>query len=363
MYSKDQHQHLEKFADLSDKLFELGVITSDSFTGEIGEYIACTHFKLEKSRRSTQAIDGICSAGLKYQVKAKIVSGRSSTVCCTNLKPHLFDYLVVVYFDASYSPLQIIRIPTAFVTDPKFNVTGAVIAHPDVLVDTNIIIAQPIKALLKEFADSFSILKDCGVIRSRHIVGDIGEYYACKALNLEICSKVNERGFDAINKDGIKFEVKTRRVYESGRRGSDSRRLNNLNGKSADYLIVVALDRSFKCAGMWLIPMKNIRFPESAHLDIVNQKIGVYNLIPSTIPWLITETDRDPKKPYYPLLSNGATKPIIIKPYQGTEKLKSISPKRLHSKAVRIKNNSDQKFIVFVSILATFLFLLFVQRC
>lgn len=330
MYSKTQQQHLEKFADLSDQLFELGVITSDSFTGEIGEYVACNHYKLDKTSRSTLAVDGICSAGKNYQVKSKIVTTKSATVDCINLKPNLFDYLVIVYFDTRYSPLQIVKIPAGLISGEKIGITRAVLARADVLVETVIHIAPQVKTLLRDFADAIDNLKIGGVIRSRHIVGDIGEYYACKTLDLEICSKLNERGFDAIGKDGIKFEVKTRRVYESGRRNSDSRRLNKLKGKSAEYLIVVALDRSFRCAGMWLIPFKNIQFPESAHLDIVNKSIGVYNLVPSTISWLLTKTDRNSNKPYFPLPSQPGNikfnpKKTISKPKSGRPQSKKLT--------------------------------------
>jgi hypothetical protein len=51
---------------------------------------------------------------------------------------------------------------------------------------------------------------------------------------------------------------------------------------------VVALDRAFKCAGMWLIPMKNIVNKKSAHLQIVNHTQGTLNIVPSKISWLET---------------------------------------------------------------------------
>ena len=59
MFTEDQNLLLQKFTDYSDKLFELGIISTDSFTGEIGEYIACKHFKLEKTYRVTKSIDGV----------------------------------------------------------------------------------------------------------------------------------------------------------------------------------------------------------------------------------------------------------------------------------------------------------------
>lgn len=74
MYTKEQEILLGKFADLSDNLFNLGITSTDSFTGEIGEYVACKHFNLDKTARVTRAVDGICKLGNKYQVKAKVVS-------------------------------------------------------------------------------------------------------------------------------------------------------------------------------------------------------------------------------------------------------------------------------------------------
>lgn len=37
---------LKEFANCSDKLFTSGIIRTDSFTGEIGEFIASKYFKL-----------------------------------------------------------------------------------------------------------------------------------------------------------------------------------------------------------------------------------------------------------------------------------------------------------------------------
>lgn len=103
---------------------------------------------------------------------------------------------------------------------------------------------------------------------------------------MRLSENKNEKGVDALDKKGVRYEVKTRRVYESGRRKGKSRRLNNLVGKESKYLIVVVLDRSFKCAGMWKIPMNNIYNPKSAHLQIVNITPGVQNIVKSKIDWL-----------------------------------------------------------------------------
>lgn len=49
MFTKKQEILLDNFADKSDQLFDLGVTSTDSFTGEIGEYVVCKHFNLKKS--------------------------------------------------------------------------------------------------------------------------------------------------------------------------------------------------------------------------------------------------------------------------------------------------------------------------
>lgn len=141
---------------------------------------------------------------------------------------------------------------------------------------------------IRNFAQSYLNLQKEGIIRSRKVVGDIGEYYACKRLNLKLSSNKNEKGLDAIGQGGLTFEIKTRRVYDSERRTSETRRINNLIGKNADYLIVVTLNHAFECSGMWIMPMKNIINPKSANLKIVNTTKGVKNLVPSQISWLNT---------------------------------------------------------------------------
>lgn len=89
---------LKEFANCSDKLFTLGIIRTDSFTGEIGEFIASKYFKLSLAGKSTKAYDGVCPKGYKYQIKSKVISNNNLTHHISNLKYQDFDYLVVVYF-------------------------------------------------------------------------------------------------------------------------------------------------------------------------------------------------------------------------------------------------------------------------
>jgi hypothetical protein len=336
MYTKQQQALLKKFADLSDNLFEFGIISTDSFTGEIGEFIVCKYFKLKKSNRVTQSVDGVCNLGKSYQIKSKIVSNNNFNYTIKKLDTSLFHFLVVIYFDKSYNPIKILRIPSSKIKGEQIIITPSIINSGIEVIDkSEIKIPVRERKAINEFAKIYNQLEEKGVIRSRRVVGDIGELYASKRLGLEICSNRTEKGIDARHKNGLTFEIKTRRVYESERRVSETRRLNNLVGKSADYLVVVVLDRSFKCAGMWLIPMQNINNPKSASLKIVNTTPGAKNLIPSQIDWLKTGsrfTPSDLKRRHPQSISEKAIKPSTKK---------KIVNDRLQAQSFQVNNSNS----------------------
>jgi hypothetical protein len=286
-YSETQREHLKKFADLSDLLFELGVISTDSFTGEIAEYYACRKFDVEKSFRVTKAIDGISKNGDRYQIKSKIAI-KNFNFNLQGLDEKSFDYLVIVFFDLLYAPIKILRIPSLQIINGEIKISSYNINKYENVDVSNISIPITTKNAITEFAKAYLNLQINSIIRSRCIVGDIGEFYACDRLNLKLNENKNEKGVDARNENGFTFEIKTRRVHESARRKSETRRINNLVGKSSDYLVIVVLDRSFSCSGMWLVPMQNISNPKSANLRLINKTPGILNLIPSKIAWLNT---------------------------------------------------------------------------
>jgi hypothetical protein len=288
---KSHLQLLSEFADASDELLKLKIITTDSFTGEIGEYVACQHFKLIKAPKVTKDIDATDTNGYHYQVKSKVVSKSNFAYRISNLNPKSFKYLVVVYFDELYKPLKILKIDYKVISGSEYNIPAniSINQYISVVEGSNIKVPAKAKSAITKFAETYNLLKTQKIIRSRHVVGDIGEYFACLELGLKINEKSNEKGIDAVHPiNGLTFEVKTRRVYKSERREGEGRRLNGLTGKSADYLVVVTLNREFKCSGMWIMPMKNIVNPKSAHLTIVNTTIGVECVVPSQIDWLKT---------------------------------------------------------------------------
>ena len=103
-------QLLNDFANQSDELFDLGIIRTDSFTGEIGEYVASEVFNFRKTDRVTRAVDGIDPSGKRYQVKAKVIDTGKINYSIGNLDIEAIDYLVLVYFTPTYDIKRILQI-------------------------------------------------------------------------------------------------------------------------------------------------------------------------------------------------------------------------------------------------------------
>lgn len=289
MIDQNQRKLLTEFAKQSDKLFDSGVIRTDSFTGEIGEYVASVLYGLKKTNRVTKGVDGVDKKGKKYQVKAKIVESDKLNFSLGNIDTQGFDYLVIVYFDPTFEPKKVIKINSNQLTKGKVSISHKFLQSIEYksLEGSEIKIPEKKRKEIEKFGQIYQSLQEENIIRSKKVVGDLGEFYACQYLNLTLNQNKNEKGVDAFDKKGAKYEIKTRRVYESGRRTSKSRRLNNLAGKDSKYLVVVALDRGFRCAGMWLMPMKNVKNPKSAHLQVVNYTPGVKKIVKSKIDWLL----------------------------------------------------------------------------
>jgi len=283
----NRNELLKNFADQSDKLFKMGVIRTDSFTGEIGEYVAKEHFGLTLPGRVERAIDGIDEYGNKYQVKSKVMSNRVS-LRVTNLDMYEVDYLCAVFFDIYYNPIKIIRLQQEYFPGSTFSINNKFLqgVEFDEYFTDDILIDPTIVKELNIFGKLFLDLQETGLVSSRRIVGDIGEYYACKAMGLIRNENNVEKGFDAKDALGNTYEIKTRRVYESGRRKGNTYRLNNLVDKTADFLIVVVIDHSFKCDGMWKMPLSNVDNPKSADLSIVKRTPETEIIIPTSIDWL-----------------------------------------------------------------------------
>ena len=72
----------------------------------------------------------------------------------------------------------------------------------------------------------------------------IAELYAAKELGLELRAGPNEPGFDAVDSDGYRYEIKHR---------SPTTLNIDVNSFEFDYLVLVELDDACLLAGVWRI--------------------------------------------------------------------------------------------------------------
>lgn len=107
--------------------------------------------------------------------------------------------------------------------------------------------------LLKLYAQVMDELRHRGTIRSsNNPISDYAEKVAVERLGLELVSNSN-KGFDAMDAQGVKYQIKGRRITRHG----SSRQLGairNLEGQDFDFLLALIFDEDFVLKEFWKIP-------------------------------------------------------------------------------------------------------------
>ena len=101
--------------------------------------------------------------------------------------------------------------------------------------------------LIELYSDIIKQLKKNGVIRTKNVTGDLGEYLAISFYNknsdlpnLEI-AKANTKNFDATSKDGKRYSIKS----PSCKQTSKFYGFTDDKNKIFDYVIIVVLNDDF----------------------------------------------------------------------------------------------------------------------
>jgi hypothetical protein len=269
---------LAAFADASDALFDSRITRSDSFAGDIGEFVASRTLGLDLAPKQTAVYDAM-RGGLRYQIKTATDDDPRAPIPLVHLLPG-FDVLVGVRLSRRFQPFEVIAIKAGQLPDGVRRIDERLLATvPSDRFTTFPPTVSDVAPTIERFGGAFMALIENGVVRTRHIVGDIGAQLAADLLDLRLALDSTNKGFDAIDDSGVKYEIKTRRVYSSGRRTSETRRINGLVGKSADVLVVVQLDRGFRCAALWTMPLANVANPKSANMRNILLTPGIQQVV------------------------------------------------------------------------------------
>ncbi len=104
-------------------------------------------------------------------------------------------------------------------------------------MDKNVIFK--IRPELKSIAESLKSLQGAGIIRTKNLVGDLGEYYCQEFTNLTLNRSTVESGFDAVDANGKKVEIKTRRLPSNQSKVF-------FRGFDFDYCLYIELNQYFE---------------------------------------------------------------------------------------------------------------------
>ncbi len=94
--------------------------------------------------------------------------------------------------------------------------------------------------------------------RKLGITGEVGEVLACKQLGLELVLDSRSQGFDAIDKNGLKVQIKTRRSESEGL-PRDMGRTSRFSKHKFDYALLVLLDHNYQLCEIWRASYKKLK--------------------------------------------------------------------------------------------------------
>lgn len=126
------------------------------------------------------------------------------------------------------------------------------------------------KKLLLQYRNIINKLRDMDVIRTGKVVSDYGEYVACKKFKLKRAQSTVNKGFDAVDKRGKKYEIKTRKATAWNKPGIFPVKKSQL--KIADFLIYVEFDDDWNIVILLKIPTKKVK-PNVHNRVVINKTL------------------------------------------------------------------------------------------
>jgi len=87
-------------------------------------------------------------------------------------------------------------------------------------------------------------------IRKMPITGEIGEVLICKQLGLNLIADFLSAGFDALDNNGLKVQIKTRRESQEEPKGNHVR-IGRFSEHYYDYALLGILDKQYRLREVW----------------------------------------------------------------------------------------------------------------
>lgn len=122
--------------------------------------------------------------------------------------------------------------------------------------------------------------------RKLGITGEVGEVLVCHQLGIGLVLDSRSEGFDAIDKDGLRVQIKTRRSESEGL-PRDAGRTSSFSKHEFDYALLALLDHKYQLCEIWradysklkpIIENQKRRNPNLSAFKSVGEKIFNSNL-------------------------------------------------------------------------------------
>ncbi len=122
--------------------------------------------------------------------------------------------------------------------------------------------------------------------RKLGITGEVGELFVCYQLGLQLVLDSRSAGFDAMDKDGLRVQIKTRRSETEGL-PRDAGRTGIFSKHEFDYALLALFDNKYELCEIWqadynklkpIIEKQKRRQPNLSSFKRVGEKIFDNNL-------------------------------------------------------------------------------------
>lgn len=136
---------------------------------------------------------------------------------------------------------------------------------------------KEIKDLLNKYTIIIERLRENKVIRTGKVVADYGEYIASKKLNLELASNSGNKGYDAMDISGKKYEIKTRKATAWNKPSIFPVKLSQLS--VIDFLIYIEFNNEWDVIKLLKIPVKKIKIKNYNRVYVSKDLIEEFSIL------------------------------------------------------------------------------------
>jgi len=90
--------------------------------------------------------------------------------------------------------------------------------------------------------------------RRAGITGEVGEFLVCKKLNLSLVVNQINAGYDALDKEEKRYQIKTRRITNNHIAG----RIGSFSKHKFDYAVLAILDKGYELKKIYKMSYKKL---------------------------------------------------------------------------------------------------------